>query len=140
MIRDQSALTDIRSEWAVVRETREMIARNLAASSVGIGSIGPSHQFRNLAYNLCLLFAFSVLEHALLQLRDQGVFSSSSSKLGALIVNSKNALPWQNFVLVDRGRERRNAIAHDRVFIERAECWEYLAAIEAELHAWKILV
>ena len=140
MITDQSALTDIRSEWGVVHKTCDMIARNLAASSFGIGSVGPSHQYRNFGYNLCLLFAFSVLEHALLQLRDEGVFSSSKSNLGALMDAGKKALPWQNFVLVDRGRETRNDIAHKRAFIEREECWKYLAAIEAELLAWKILV
>ena len=94
MIQDEATLTELRSEWATVVVARNMVARNLAASSFGIGSIGPSHIFRNFAYSLCLLFAFSVLEHVLLQLRDEGAFSSKTTQLGDLMHASKDALTW----------------------------------------------
>ena len=140
MITDPVILADVQAAWAGVRSSKDRITRNLAAGSGGIGAIGPSHEFRNLAYALCLLFAFSVLEHALLALRDQGVFGSHRSQLGPLMAASRAVLPWQDYGFVDQGRNSRNQIAHQQVVIERAETWRFIEAIEVELRAWHIVM
>lgn len=102
--------------------------------------MGVSHEFRNVAYSLWVLFAFSVLEHALLQLRDEGVFASRKSNLEALMLGSRAALPWQDYAIVDKARNRRNDVAHRRAMLERAESWKYVSAIERELKAWRIII
>lgn len=139
MITDPVVLADLQAAWATVRSSQDRVARNLAAGSGGIGSIGVSHEFRNLAYALCLLFAFSVLEQVLLALRDQGTFGSQRSQLGSLMAASRAVLPWHDYPLVDQGRDSRNQIAHQRALIERAETWRFIDAIEAELRAWQIV-
>ena len=138
MIRDATALGEVRAEWQYVTGARDLIARNLAAAHPGISGMGQSHEFRNLSYNLCLLFAYSVLERVLRELRDEGIFSSSK-ELGALMANSKTVLPWQDYSKADEGRERRNDVAHRRHILERADCWKYIDAIEDELVAWGVV-
>lgn len=139
MIRDSIVLSQLRPEWQTVLKSRDFVKRQLAASSFGIGSIGPSHEFRNFAHSLNLLFAYSVLEHTLLQLRDEGTIKSKSSNLGPLMAASRSVLDWQDFSKIDAGRQRRNEMAHQQMFLERAECWEYIDSLESELKAWSIL-
>ena len=112
MIKDKVVLGKLRSEWKGVQETRDLIARNLAASSFGIGSIGPSHQFRNFAYNLCLLFAFSVLEHCLLQLptRRCAIAFLFSRPLSTLAKSCQN----RAFLLEDMHRPAPRLNARDK--------------------------
>ena len=131
-------LQEISDEWSVVRATQEMIRANIVFSFVGGGYTSP--KFRNLTYSICLLFAFSVLEHVLLQFRDEGIFKCKSRQVGALMESSKDSvLSWENYDLVDEARERRNDIAHRRDWIEVSECLKYLDAIETELIAWEII-
>lgn len=139
MINDPAILAHVRAEWEAVRRSQDRVARNLASAMSGVGGVGQSHEFRNLAYALCLLFAFSVLEQVLVALRDQGTFVSKKSQLGSLMVESKGVIPWQNYDLIDQGRIKRNEIAHQQAVIERADTWRFIDAIEMELKAWKIL-
>ena len=138
MITDRVVLEDIRSSWNTVRISQEMIQTNLNVAFAFGGA--QSHNFKNLAYSLILIFAFSVIEDALRQLEDQGVFSAKNRQLGTLMHASKSALPWVAFQFVDEGRERRNDVAHKREYLERADCWKYIDAIENELIAWRILL
>jgi hypothetical protein len=133
-------LNAIRAEWRSVESTRDFIARNLAAAHTGVGSMGVSHEFRNLTYSLWLLFAFSVLERALLELRSELIFSSKNSGLEQLMRNSQRSLRWQNYALVNIARKRRNDVAHRRTVLQRADCWKYVAALGSELRAWKIIL
>jgi len=97
----------------------------------------------NFAHSLVLLFAYSVLENVLEQLREEGMFASRSANIGPMMKASKDALPWCDYTLVDtlvdQGRERRNRIAHHREFLERAEVWRYIDGIERELIGWRVL-
>ena len=138
MITDLEVLADVQATWRTVLSTRDFIARNLAGTGT-IGGIPPSHEFRNLAYGLCLLFACSVLQDTLSALRCQGAFACGRGELGALLKASRNSLPWTNYDLVFEAKERRNAIAHAQAVIERGDTWRYIDAIEAELRAWRIV-
>ena len=75
------------------------------------------------------------------QLYLEGNFTCSDKglNLGSLMWASKDALPWVNFIQVDKGREQRNKVAHDDLVLPRSETWEYIDAIEKELIAWKII-
>src|SRR5262245_17271475 len=86
-----------------------------------------------------LIAAFSVLEEVLLQLRDERRFMCRDNRLKSLMHGSQPTLPWQDFTLVDQGREDRNKTAHERVWLPHAKSRTYLAAIEAELVAWGVL-
>ena len=140
MIKDTSVLNDIRCEWETVRFTKEMVTSNVATGffvshgilSADLGSI-------ELANSLLVLFAFSVLERVLLQLRNEGQFQSTKINLGCLMAASQNALPWQDYALVDQARGKRNDIAHRRQWIGQAEGHKYIDAIEKELTLWTIL-
>ena len=73
MIQDNSIKQEVEDEWQGVRSFQSRIQRHLNASG-GMGRVGATHQLRNISHNLTLLFAFSVLETVLKQLRDEGVF------------------------------------------------------------------
>ena len=138
MIQDSMKLQEIRDTWVTVRIFQAKVTTNLNAAFVG-GGIPQTHEFRNLAHSLILLFAFSVLEDVLKQLKQEKVFSSGTNQLGDLMYFSKGALAWKAFALVDEGRTKRNELAHQRQLIERVDCWKYIDAIEEELVGWKIL-
>ncbi len=140
MIRDANALNDIRCEWETVRATRELVESNIQISFfVSRGILSSDLGISKLANSLLLLFAFSVLEQALLQLRNEGQFQCNSTKLGPLMAASQNVLPWRDYPLVDQAREKRNDIAHRRDWIGQAESYKYIDAIEQELTSWKIV-
>lgn len=137
VISDPLSLREFREAWEAVRSARNVIVGNLnAASMVGRGG---SPEFRNLCFALILIAAFSVLEQVLLQLRDEGHYKSKDSRLKPLMKNSRGALPWQDFDLIDRAREDRNRSAHERVFLPHAVSRDYIAGIEQELVAWGVL-
>ncbi len=138
MIKDQTALQDLASAWRDVRSRQDFMKRHLLGSMGGIGSL-PSIFLADPVYNLVLLYAFAVLDEVLRQLRDEGNFSSKTTKLGDLMYSSKLSLPWLDFDFVDNGRERRNEIAHRSATIPRGECWQYIDAIETELKSWQIV-
>ena len=137
MIKDSEVLDSIRSSWETVRISQAMVQTNLNFAFAFGGF--QSHDFRKLCYSLVLLFAYSVLEDSLRELKQQGVFQAENLKLGTLMHSSKVSLHWLKFDLVDKGRERRNDVAHYRAYVESPECWKYIDAIEDELVAWGIL-
>lgn len=139
MIKDQAKLTDYQKEWNTVREFQNKIQRHLNATMIGVGAIGASHELRDISHNLVLLFAFSVLEDVLKQLKDEGKFNAKKNGLKCLMDSSKNSLPWQDFVSVDEAREKRNSLAHDQILLPREKCWCYVDAIEAELISWNVV-
>ena len=138
MVKDQAALQNIQASWKNVRTFQDRVSANLA-SSMGGWDVGVSHNFRDLAHSLVLLFAFSVLEDKLRQLRDESAFTSDSSQLGKLMERSKTPLPWVNFAEVDAGRDCRNKLAHHMQVPSRADSWKYIDAIENELVGWGVL-
>ena len=96
-------------------------------------------------YNLPLVLAYAVLDQVLDELVDQGVIQLPVKKKNKLFDKMKastapgSALAWQNYQLVDAGRDDRNKVAHEAVLYDRATSVKYVAAIEAELRAWGVL-
>jgi len=137
MIKDPTELKNIRTAWETVRIFEAMVKTNLNAA-FALGGV-QTNEFRDLCNNLVLIFAFSVLEDTLRQLRREGLFIPAQRGFKWLMQDSQVVLSWVDFKTVDKGRERRNQIAHERKFLPRDECWKYIDAIENELVAWKIL-
>jgi len=52
---------------------------------------------------------------------------------------SKSHLPCADFDLVDEGRDRRNALAHECKLLDEADCRRFIGAIGTELRAWRVL-
>jgi hypothetical protein len=141
MIKDNTALKNLRSEWETVRSIKKIIAENiLSAFHTSHGFMSADSSVNKFAYSLLLLFATSVLEHVLLKLRDEGRFACDSSNLGPIMAASRTVLPWINYPLVDQARDERNKIAHEQLWIEQADCYKYIDAIEAELISWNIVL
>ncbi|MBM2831858.1 MAG: hypothetical protein HW414_910 [Dehalococcoidia bacterium] len=137
MIANQNVLTEIRSDWKSVRRKQARVQRYMF---IGGGHILPV-ALADFAYNLVLIYAYSVLHDILRQLLLEGRFLAprNKSSLGQLMQASKNTLPWVDFALVDEGRGRRNKVAHKDLLIPRAETWKYIDAIEKELVKWGII-
>jgi hypothetical protein len=137
MITDPEALKGIRDSWNTVRILEARIQTTLHP---GLFSLVPvMTNFQEVPDSLLLLFAVSVLETTLEQLRDQGVFVYKGRGLNGLMNASKKALRWQNFKEIQKIKDRRNQVAHDREFLRNGECAQYLDAIENELLAWPVL-
>lgn len=138
MIQDSTIKQQIEDEWKGVRSFQSRIQAHLNISG-GIGSVGATHQLRNISHNLTLLFAFSVLETILKQLRDENIFKENKNGLKALMHSSKPSILWQNFGLIDKARDERNKVAHDQKILERGLCWKFIDGIENELVAWQVV-
>jgi len=138
MIQDKVKQATYQKEWNSVREFQNRIQANLNASGMMFGT-GATHVIRDISHNLVLLFAFSVFEDVLKQLKEEKYFTSDNNQLGNLMHKSQNYLPWQNFTFVDEARERRNEIAHDQTIFPRGDCWKYIDAIENELVQWGVI-
>ena len=137
MIKDKHIKQELRDSWSTVLSTKEMVRANIVWAFAGGGYT--SKKFRDLSYNLTLLFAFTVVENTLSQLRDEGTFNSESSQLGALMEKSKNKIPWINYSLIEEAKLKRNEIAHQQKWIDLKLCLSYLDAIEVELINWGVL-
>lgn len=137
MVKDQAKLQNIQASWKTVCAVQDRVGANLAAGSGMFGFV--THNFRDLTHSLVLLFAFSVLQDTLTQLRAESAFTSGGNQLGRLMEGSETALPWVDFTKVDEGRVRRNNLAHEMQVLPRGDCWEYIDAIENELLAWGVL-
>ncbi|MCH5374334.1 MAG: hypothetical protein JJ992_10170 [Planctomycetes bacterium] len=137
MIQDPIALAEIQQQWDGARQLRERIKANAVFGFTGAHI--PVLNLSSLAYNLPFLHACAVLNDALLQLRDEGVYACRSIFLGALHNASKSAIPWNDWPLVGELIDRRNELAHKAVVISRKDCFRYIEAIENELRAWKIV-
>lgn len=121
-----------------MRSFQSRVQAHLNASG-GVGSVGATHQLRNISHNLVLLFAFSVLETTLKQLRDEKVFEEQKNGLKSLMHSSKSNLSWLDFDLIDKARDERNKVAHDQKILDRSECWIYIDGIESELVSWNVV-
>jgi len=138
MIQNSTIKQEVQEEWDGVRSFQSRLQAHLNISG-GIGFTGATHQLRNISHNLTLLFAFSVLERTLKQLRDEGMFQGKYNSLKKLMHSSKSMVPWQDFSLIDKAREDRNKVAHKQKILERSECWKYINGIENELVFWKVI-
>lgn len=137
MIQDAQRLEVVRKDWAFARSRRAFIMRQAVGSS-GIGGM-PSTRLMDFANNLALVFAYSVLQDVLAQFRDEDLFKYKGWYLKELMLRSRPSLNWEDFWLVDEGRDARNDIAHRGQVLPRADCWKYVDAIENELLHWSIL-
>jgi hypothetical protein len=138
MIQDKAKQADYQKEWNGVRAFQNRIQANLNASGMMFGT-GATHAIRDISHNLVLLFAFSVFESVLKQLKAEKYFVSKNNSLGNLMHKSKKYLPWQNFPLIDEAKEKRNDIAHRQTLLPRGDCWKYIDAIENELVQWGVI-
>lgn len=136
MIQDKAILENIRKDWEYARSRRDFIMRQ-AFINAGTGLV--PLKLMDFANNLALLFAYSVLQGVLAQLRDEGRFVEKRSALGPLMAAGEHKLPWTDFALVDAGREERNKVAHEQKVLPRGDCWKYMDAIEHEFASWGIL-
>ena len=137
MISDTEALRDARDAWEFVRKSRNVIVGNCNVAT--IASSFNQRGIRDMCFNLLLASAFSVLEHVLQELRDQGDFACKGNQHGGLMVNSKASIPWVDYTLIDKARSDRNESIHQQRYIPHAQCRDYIAAVEIELVAWKVL-
>jgi hypothetical protein len=137
MIRDLDALAELRKGWTSVKWTQSMADANLAGANFGTGFV--TDEFRDVCYNLVLIYAFGVFNDVLRTLRDEGRFPCSKFGLEALMESSKSVLPWVDFDRVAGDRKLRNRIAHKGALAPRKACWDALDAIERELVAWRII-
>lgn len=137
MIKDLKLLNEIREEWKGVRSLQRTIGIG-ELDAVSKGSLA-SFGIVEVAHNLTLIFAFSVLKDVLTQLRDEGYYKCSNRDLKPLMYKSKKSIPWVDFQKIDRGRDIRNEIAHDNKMFHKEECFKYIDALEYELKAWSII-
>ena len=138
MIRNSVTLAEIQREWSGVDALREQIQRSTFISNGYTGGIHPT-PLVNTAYTLPYIHAFSVLNMVLEQLKSEENFDCNSHILADLLQCSEKALPWCNFKLIRAGVKLRNNVVHRGLPLERADCWKYIDAVNAELSAWKIL-
>lgn len=135
----RGALKSLRSNWATVRASQDLIVRSLAAASGGFFSIGAPDQLRNVSHAIVLLFACSVLEQALQQLRREGGFQLRTRRLGDMLDGSRNVLPWRDLKGVCAAVTLRDEIAHRRHVPPRAETWAAMEAVERGLQDLGVL-
>ena len=136
MIADDKAKADIAERWETVRTFREMQNRTYISSIGGVTITESS--LPDEFYNLPLVLAYTVFETALDALGRQGEFAwQSKMRLGPMMKAAKEGnICWENYVLVNKGRKRRNHLAHRAELIPKDDCFEYIGAIEAELRVW----
>ena len=137
MINDKKTRDAILENWAGVRKLRAH--ESFCPLIPGSGIINAGSFMPDTFWNLPFLLAYSVLDEVLTVLRDQGEFQCKSWMLGAKIAASQAHLPWQDYDLVDEGRDARNGLAHQAVIVPKKKCFAYIDAIEAELLAWAVL-
>ena len=137
MIRDVHAQEAIEEEWHALRRSQGKLQVNVTASFSRGAWFLP--QIADDIYALLLPFGFSVLEHALQQMRDEKLFTCGSSKLGALMTSSRAAIPWSDYPAINVGREIRNKLTHEQVIPSHGDTFRILDDIERELIAWKVL-
>ena len=138
VVSDEAVLDRVRRTWYTARLLQEGVKANLDAGMSGTGGVPQTMAFADLSHSLVLLFAFSVLEDLLKQVKKEHELNCRS-QLKPMMKASRSVLPWANFDTVDEGRECRNRLAHEQVIPPRKESWKYIEAIEAEFIAWEIL-
>ena len=138
MIKNAETLASIRESWRTVRTLEGMIRTNTNSGAI-FTLIPAATGFANIPESLLLLFAMSVLEDALRQLRDEEVFNCSRNELKQLMDASHGQLRWLNFDAVNVIRDRRNRVAHRREFLSPGQYKADIATIAQELLSWGVL-
>ena len=131
----RDASPDVEERWRIV-EAALSRARRLP--------VGPfvvvSHEQRDLTNAVVLLLAYSALESALDALKQRGDFERKTHRLGPNMEAARNAgVPWRDYASVERGKEARDALAHQFRIPPRAEVWRFADAVGAELRGWGLL-
>ena len=137
MIHDAKALEALGEEWHALRRSQGKLQINITAAFARGAFFLP--QIADNIYALLLPFGFSVLEHTLQQMRDEGTFGCKSSQLKALMSSSKTTIPWSDYQAVDAGREVRNQLTHEQIIPSHVETFQILDEIERELIGWEVL-
>ncbi len=137
MIKNAAILGEIQMQWAGVLALRDKIQRHLFAGAAVGGTY--SHFAADCAHNLPFLHACSVLNEALLQMRNENVFECKSYFLGALVKAAEHQLTWVDFQAVVKMVDERNQLAHEGTLLPRGDCWRYLSVVESELRGWSII-
>ena len=137
MITDPHALASIRGQWYVVERFCEQSHRQSMLPSGDFINETPPESF----YNLPLILAFAVFDQVLENLIDQGDVPHPSGRriLGARKESARSPIAWQNYALVESGKDERNKIAHEGKLLSRETCLLFINAIRTELSAWRIL-
>jgi len=138
MIHDTSVLEELVDEWHALRRTQGKLQINITAAFAR-GAFWLPQQIADDVYALLLPFGFSVLEHTLQQMRDEGTIVCKSSQLKALMLASKSAIPWSDYQAVDSGREVRNKLTHEQLIPSHVDTFRILDELESELIAWRVL-
>jgi len=112
-----------------------MVKANLAGGMDGL----QSWTFGDAAHSLVLIFAYAVLEDCLRIIQDEQQIPTTGPSLQKLLKACKPKIPWKNFGVIEAGHAQRNRIAHEQHIAPRAESWQYVDAIEAELLGWRVL-
>lgn len=137
VIADNSKKNEIQKSWNTVEELRKFdsfVPIMPDGSALSASSLMPEPY-----WNFPFFLAYAVLDDTLEILQSEGVFNSGSWKLSLKMRASQSTLPWQDYQLVDAGREARNDLAHEAKFLSKKECFKYVRAVENELKAWNIL-
>jgi hypothetical protein len=135
MILDQVILADLRHQWQSVMQLTHNSTRVYQSLEAGIMQEPPPSFF-----NLPLVLAYAVLDQVLSELVEQRTIPRPAKRqLGARMTVSLSVLAWLDYALVDKGREARNALAHEAVLLSKPDCIRYVDAIGAELDGWGML-
>ena len=137
MILDDIARKGLVDEWQTLRCSQGKVEIHYTASCA-MGGFMLSSIVDNI-YALFLPFGFSVLEHALQQIRDEGKFTCRSSQLKALMEASKNIVSWRDYDTIYDARDIRNQLTHEQVVPKSKDTFQILDKIEQELIQWGIL-
>jgi len=137
MIKDPQVLQEVRASWTGMLGLKERVQRlALGGFAQGARMMLP---LADIAHNLPFLQACSTLNDCLAQLEAEGRFVSNQRTLGALVRESKTALPWSDYGAVLKAVTDRNSVAHDEPVLPRATCWAHITSIENELKAWGVI-
>jgi hypothetical protein len=136
-IADQQALAEIQASWSGVGSMTASIHFGLAGAMDSSSFV--LLKVVDTAYNMPFLHACAVLNDALRALANEGRFASKAQTLGALFQDSQGRLNWLDSTLMAEIVDKRNRLAHDGETFPRAECWRFIAGIEAQLKDWQVL-
>ena len=135
MINDKKALHEIARDWQSVRATADLVKCNMKPAF----SAGASARFADLSYALILPFALSVLGRALVELRDEEVFSCSDNSLSSLMQESRNTLPWTDYKTIRKAKETMDGFVQRQEIPATVFTLRYIYAVESELAAWRLI-
>lgn len=136
MIQDATELAKVRQNWVGLEALRTQLKVSGFASVSG--NVFP-FALSNAANNLPFFHAYGILNDVLRQLAIEGHFNKKYKSLGDLLRESKTALTWRDFALVESGKDRRNKVAHKGILLDRGDCWKYIDAVKVELCGWGVI-